>query len=115
MAEFGTGAANLTSAFALSNRAVDITFGNQQAAGPLSHGKMLASITKLRLRSNSGFLGRGNGATDTATEGVTVAPYHLLDSMVGNFGEIVYRGPYLVAAGYNDGNDKLIVVLVMTY
>ena len=106
MAEFGTGAANLSSALVAGegNKAIDVTFGNQEAASVASHGKVLAQISKIRLLAGSGIQGRtANVANDNTTEGVSSAPYHIIDQMVGAFGGS-YLGPQLVAAGYNTKN-----------
>ncbi|HEX7880033.1 MAG TPA: hypothetical protein VF720_11520, partial [Candidatus Eisenbacteria bacterium] len=98
MAEFGTGAANLTAAL-VGTKAVDITFGNQEGASSASHGKMLAQISKIRLIAGA-IAGDFNGSGDGADENSTTAPFHTVDSIVDAAGG-TYRGPYLLAAGYN--------------
>ncbi|MDZ4804045.1 MAG: hypothetical protein SGI90_04160, partial [Candidatus Eisenbacteria bacterium] len=105
MAEFGTGAANLISAIVggSSGKAVDITFQNQEGEGSTSHGKMLAAISKIRVIAGAlagDFAASGDGTNDIST----TAPFHTIDVTTSTAGSTTYRGPYLLAAGYNDKN-----------
>lgn len=101
MTEFGTGAANLTAAL-VGTKAIDITFGNQEAEGAASHGKMLAHISKIRVIAGA-LAGDFNSMGDGTDENAVTSPFHTLDSIVDAPGG-TYRGPYLIAAGYNNKN-----------
>ncbi len=118
MPEFGTGAANLTTAAVVpANRYVDVTFGNQEATGPASHGKVLAQISKIALQLTAGITGNFATAGDATSEtsSPSVAPGHIVN-VHWDTPNSANVGPYLIAVGFNDrgngfGTDDVLTLV----
>lgn len=104
MPEFGEAAVPLAANAVVGRRFVDILFGTGASADDRSvnaHGKVLALVSKIKIRTTAGI--SGNHPADTAGDitSATFHPWHIVDALRTTGTGTTNLGPTLIAAGYN--------------